>query len=304
MRLPARPVLANLLCAAAFGVLAGCASTTPVQSDAPAAFAPPGDLTPQEPAPSRPRSPFGEAFGARTGAMLVGAFHTQESLSVVGGSAGDRINLEDDLGLAGNGGAFRADAWYRLGRRDRVDFSWFQFHRSGTRVLQRDIHWGGDVFPVSASVTGEQTVEFLQARYTHYFFAGDDYEFGPGIGLYGMDVRTSLHSDALGIDRSFDTPIPLPVLTLQGAWAFAPHWQLLGAAQLFYLELDNAGATDHFKGGVIDAMLGVEHELVEHVSVGAAYDYFRMHATSDRDQLGLDFDYGYSAAFVYLSVRI
>lgn len=307
---PSARAVAPMLCV--FSVFAGCASPPSMPIDpidggavcAPAFSGPPGDRTPQEPAPSRPRSPFGEAFGVRAGALLVGAFHTQESLSVIGSSRGDRINLEDDLGLSGNGAAVRADAWYRFGRRDRLDLAWYRFDRSGTKVLQRDIHWGGDVFPVSATVTGEQTVDIAQLHYTHYFFAGDTYEFGPGLGIYEMDIRTSLHSDALGIDRSFETPLPMPVLTLQGAWEFAPRWQLLGSAQLFYLELDNAGATDRFKGGVIDATLGVEHELIDHVSVGAAYDYFRVHATADRDQLGFAFDYGYSAVFVYLSVKI
>jgi hypothetical protein len=302
-----RARICGALCAAPFAAFAGCASSSSLPIDAPAgsapAFSAPGERAPQEQA-LRPRSAFGETFGVRTGAILVGDFHTQESLGVIGSSRGDRINLEDDLGLSGNGGAVRADAWYRFGRRDRLDMAWYRFDRSGTKVLQRDIHWGGDVFPVSATVTGEQTVDIAQLHYTHYFFAGDTYEFGPGLGIYEMDIRTSLHSDALGINRSFETPLPMPVLVLQGAWEFAPRWQLVGSAQLFYLELDNAGATDRFKGGVIDATLGVEHELIDHVSVGAAYDYFRVHATADRDQLGLDFDYGYSAVFVYLSVKI
>jgi hypothetical protein len=261
-------------------------------------------LQDEAPAATKRTTPFGEAFGARVGGMLVGTFKTEATLDVTGTNVGTKVNFEDELGLSGQGGALRADAWFRPGRHDRIDVAWFKLDRSGTRTIDHDINWGGEVIPVNASVTGEMSTDILQLRYTYYFLAEDDFELGAGLGIYGMNVGASLRSDALGINESFKTPVPLPVFGVQGAWAFAPRWQLLGAAQFFFLKLENIGSTDEITGGVLDVLLGLEYELMEHVGIGTSYDYFRIHAGAVRDRLDFDFDYGYSALFVYMSVKI
>jgi hypothetical protein len=260
----------------------------------------------QDPAPAAAKrtSPFGEAFGARVGGMLVGTYKTEATLDVTGTNVGTKVDFEDELGLAGQGGALRADAWFRPGRHDRIDFAWFKLDRSATRTIDRDINWGGEVIPVNTSVNGDLSTDILQLRYTYYLLANDDFELGAGLGIYGMNVGASLRADALGINESFKTPVPLPVVGVQGAWAFAPRWQVLGAAQFFFMKLENIGSTDEITGGVIDVLLGLEYELVDHVGVGTSYDYFRVHAGAVRDRLDFDFDYGYSALFVYLSVKI
>jgi hypothetical protein len=260
----------------------------------------------QEPAPPAPKrtSPFGETFGARVGGMLVGTYKTEATLDVTGTNVGTKVNFEDELGLAGQGGAFRADAWFRPGQRDRIDVAWFKLDRSATRTIDRDINWGGEVIPVNASVTGDLSTDILQLRYTYYFFENDDFELGAGLGIYGMNVGASLRAEAVGVNESFKTPVPLPVVGLQGAWAFAPRWQVLGAGQFFFMKLDNVGSTDEINGGVIDVLLGVEYEVMDKVGIGTCYDYFKVHAGAIRNRLDFDFDYGYSAVFVYLTVKI
>jgi hypothetical protein len=260
----------------------------------------------QEPAPAAPKhtSPFGETFGARVGGMLVGTYKTEATLDVTGTNVGTKVNFEDELGLAGQGGALRADAWFRPGRHDRIDVAWFKLDRSATRTIDRDINWGGETIPIHTSVDGDLSTDILQLRYTYYLLANDDFELGAGLGIYGMNVGASLRAAAIGVDESFKTPVPLPVVGVQGAWAFAPRWQVLGAAQFFFMKLENIGSTDEITGGVIDVLLGLEYELMDHVGVGTSYDYFRVHAGAVRDRLDFDFDYGYSALFVYLSVKI
>jgi len=260
---------------------------------------------PQEPPPTAPgRSGFDETFGARVGGMLVGTFHTEATLDVVGTSTGTSVDFEDQLGLSGQGSSFRVDSWFRFSRRSRLDLAWFTFDRSATRVIDRDINWGGSTFPINATVNSNLSTDILQARYTYYLFADDDYEFGPGIGIYGMNVAASLRSESLGLDEGFKSPVPLPVLSLQGAWEFAPSWQLVGGMQFFFLKLENVGSTDEISGGVTDLTLGVEYELIDHVGLGAAYDYFNVHAGAVRDRLDFNFDYGYSALFAYMTVKL
>jgi len=272
------------------------------------AAAPPSSVLDRElqEAPAAPKrtSPFGETFGARVGGLLVGTYKTEARLDVTGTNVGTKVDFEDELGLAGQGGAFRADAWFRPGQRDRIDVAWFKLDRSATRTIDRDINWGDQVIHVNTSVTGDLSTDILQLRYTYYFFENDDFELGAGLGIYGMNVGASLRADAIGVNESFKAPVPLPVVGVQGAWAFAPRWQLLGAAQFFFMKLENIGSTDEINGGIIDVLLGVEYELMQHVGVGTCFDYFKVHAGAVRDRLDFDFDYGYSSLFLYLSVKI
>src|SRR5262245_10997879 len=266
-----------------------------------------GDLEPmpQEPAPAAPPgSGFDETLGVRVGGMLVGTFHTEATLDVVGTNAGTAVDFEDQLGLSGQGSSFRVDSWFRFSRHSRLDLAWFTFDRSATHVIDRDITWCDQTFPINTTLQSELSTDILQARYTYYLFAEDDFEFGPGIGIYGMNVTASLRSDALGIDEGFKSPVPLPVLSLQGAWEFAPRLQLVGGMQFFFLKLENVGSTDEISGSVMDLSLGLEYELIDHVGLGAAYDYFNVHAGAVRDRLDFGFDYGYSSAFVYMAVKI
>src|SRR5262245_14909135 len=266
-----------------------------------------GDLEPmpQEPAPAAPpRSGFDETFGVRVGGMLVGTFHTEATLDVVGTSASAAVDFEDELGLSGQGSSFRVDSWYRFSRHSRLDLAWFSLDRSATRVIDRDITWGDVTFPINATVNSDLSTDILQARYTYYLFSGDDYELGPGIGIYGMNVGASLRSEALGLDEGFKSPVPLPVLSLQGAWEFAPRLQLVGGMQFFFLKLEDVGSTDEISGSVTDVTLGLEYEVIEHVGLGAAVDYFNVHAGAVRDRLDFNFDYGYSAMFAYMAVKL
>lgn len=258
----------------------------------------------QEPAPAAPGSPFDETFGCRVGGILFGSFRTTASLDIVGSDLGTEVNLEDDLGLSSQGQALRADAWYRFGRAHRIDVAWFDLERSAGRSIDREIHWGGEVFPVHAEVTAELATQILQARYTWNFLAEDDYELGAGIGLYGMRLTAGMRADLLGIEKAFESPVPLPVLALQGAWEFAPHWQLIGSAQCFFLTLESVGAVDEISGSVIDVLLGLEYAFADHFSVGAAYNYFQIDVGAERNSLDLEVEYGYSALFVYMGLKV
>jgi hypothetical protein len=266
---------------------------------------PPYELTLSMPAAAAaPRQPFDETFGVRLGGLLVGTFQTTASLDVVGTDVGTEVSFEDELGLDGQGESFRADAWFRFGRAHRVDVAWFRFDRTGTRTTAREIHWGGEVFPIGTSLTGELDTQILQLRYTYYLLAGDDHELGVGLGIYGMNVLAGLRANGLGVQQEFEAPVPLPVLTLQGAWEFVPRLQLVGSLQYFFLELEQIGSTDQIEGSVVDFLLGLEYELAPRFGLGAAYNFFNLHGGAIRDPLDLQLDYGYSALFLFMTVRI
>lgn len=268
-------------------------------------------LGPLPKGPETELAPFTETVGVRAGGMFASAFRTEASLASDGGSSAS-IRFEDELSLDDNTDALRAELYWRIARRHRIDVGYFDLDRNGTRTIDRQIQWGDTSFDVGVDVTSRLRTEVLPVRYTYYFLAGDDSELGVCIGVYGMRLSASLsgigtvngQSGATQATETFETPVPLPVLGFQGGYALSSDLRAIGSLQAFYLRLEDLGGTDVIDGGLLDLLIGLEYDVTENVELGAAANWFYLNAGAERDQLNFDFDYGFAGLFVYLAARI
>lgn len=293
--------------------LAGCA--TPQRTEVPRPLL---DSLRQEAAAETPAArlgPFDETVGLRLGSMYASSFDTEASLDSDLG-IGTSVRLEDEFDMDDNTDSFRADLYWRLGRRHRIDIGWFDIDRNGTRTIERDIRWGELEFDVGASVTAELQTDVIPLRYTYYVLAGEDHELGLGLGIYGMllqarmrgQVTASSGGSGGGVtvedSQSFYTPVPLPVISMQGGWAFADRFRAVGLVQYFYVDLEtNIGSLDEVEGSTIDASLGVEYDATDNVCIGASVNWFRFDAMTRAEPLELELEYAFTGLFLYLGLR-
>jgi hypothetical protein len=257
-----------------------------------------------EPQQDPPYAPFGERFGLRAGGIVASAINTSAELGVRGTARGTEFNFERELGLAEETDSFRADAYWRFDRRNRIDAGYFNLSRTGSRTLQRDIEWGDVTFPVGTTVSSFLDTRIIPVRYSHSFVATDTVDAGLGFGIYYMELNVALTGSALGLSESFDTPVPLPVLSAHAAWEFLPRLQLTGLVQAFYIDLEGTGTIEKLRGRVIDATVGVEWSALDHFGVGAGANYFEIAVDTNTQRLDFTFDYDYVALFVYAFVKI
>lgn len=290
--------------------LAGCAA--PRQGDASESLLESLVQQAAAAAPAERMGPFDETVGLRAGSMFASAFNTEASLDSSLG-IGTSVRLEDELDMADNADSFRADLYWRIGRRHRIDLGWFDLERSGTRTIDSEIRWGELEFDVGATVTAELQTEVIPLRYTYNILAGDDHELGLGLGVYGMMLRASMKgevsagsggSGTLEDSQTFRSPVPLPVFSVQGGWAFADRFRAVGLLQVFYIELKNdIGELDEMQGSIVDASLGVEYDATDNVCIGTSVNWFRFDAMARDEPLELEVKYDFTGLFLYLGLR-
>lgn len=290
--------------------LAGCAA--PRQGDASESLLESLVQQAAAAAPAERMGPFDETVGLRAGSMFASAFNTEASLDSSLG-IGTSVRLEDELDMADNADSFRADLYWRIGRRHRIDLGWFDLERSGTRTIDSEIRWGELEFDVGATVTAELQTEVIPLRYTYNILAGDDHELGLGLGVYGMMLRASMKgevsagsggSGTLEDSQTFRSPLPLPVFSVQGGWAFADRFRAVGLLQVFYIELKNdIGELDEMQGSIVDASLGVEYDATDNVCIGTSVNWFRFDAMARDEPLELEVKYDFTGLFLYLGLR-
>lgn len=290
--------------------LAGCAA--PSRGEAPESLLESLVQQAAAAAPAKRMGPFDETVGLRAGSMYASAFNTEASLDSSLG-IGTSVRLEDELDMADTADSFRADLYWRIGRRHRIDLGWFDLKRSGTRTIDSAIRWGDLEFDVGASVTAELQTEVIPLRYTYNILAGEDYELGLGLGIYGMMLRASMKGEVsagsggsatVEDSQTFRSPVPLPVLSVQGGWAFADRFRAVGLLQVFYLELQNdIGELDEIRGSIVDASLGIEYDATDNVCIGTSLNWFRFDAMARDDLLELEVEYDFTGLFLYLGLR-
>ena len=257
------------------------------------------ELTPVE-ASAWPR------LGVRLGGAFLGDFDTELRLDSRTLGRGTTLDFEDDLGYSTTTDVARADLWWRIdgARRHRLELSWFDISRRGERVIDREIKWGDQVFPINAGVETRFRTRVWKLTYCYNFFARDTWELGASIGVHGIGLETSLQTKNLDIGDEFKVALPMPLLGLRGEWLAFPSVLVLGSAEALYVKIDELGGlTDasDLEGYILDVRLGVEWSPIDHVGLGLGYNYFELDASLGEDLLELSGRYRYRGLLAYLS---
>lgn len=255
--------------------------------------------------------PFTETWGLRLGGMYASAFVTEASLSSPGGRNA-AIRFEDELSIDDNSSSFRGELYWRINRYHTLSLGYFDLDRRGEKTADRQFEWGDYTFDVGATIRSRMRTEILPLRYTYNLLAEDDYELGIGLGIYTMRLAVGLEGEArlngstfpTSADVEFHTPVPLPVFGVQGAYVLAPGLRAIGSLQVFYVVLEGIGSLDRAEGAVVDALFGLEYDLMNNLSIGSEVNWFLLNAGVERSGFELDLDYEFAGIYVYLLARI
>ena len=152
---------------------------------------------------------------------------------------GTSIDLGDTFGVSQSQTEPAFTGGWRFAQRHQILVDYFSLRRKGTRVINSDIAWGGEVFPASDTLTATFKDEVIAVSYAYSFLHEANYELAASIGVHFDRFVAKLDSQALGqVARSVaeGADLPLPVIGLQGAYAFDGNWAVFGKYQWFGLE--------------------------------------------------------------------
>jgi hypothetical protein len=232
-------------------------------------------------------------FELKLGGGLYGNFDTALTVSsdVL---VGAKLDLEDTLGIDDSKSVFRLDANYAFSPRHELRLGAFDLNRSGSRTIGEELEIGEVVIPAGSSLDSEFGTTIFKLAYLYNFVADHRTMIGLSAGLHTMRIDTAFATTTGSIEESFKATAPLPVFGLHSEYALSRKWRMLGSIEFFQLDIGE------FEGGLTDLMLGLEHDLFEHVGWGFAYNGFNMDATFEDDPLKADLVYQYQGLLLYL----
>lgn len=219
-------------------------------------------------------------------------------------SNGDRVDFDEALG-GGDSQRLRLDSFWRFGDsgRHKVKAIAFDTSRSNSRTFDRDIEWGGDIYPATAKVSSEFSFTVIEAAYEYAFMKRDRYELDGSIGLHYTTLDASLKAKAefsggtltRDVSNTGSVDLPLPVIGLRGMWDLTHNFWLDATAQYFAL------AIDEYDGNLQDYRVLVTWQPKKWLGVGFGYNRFTVDVDVDKDKFNGSLDWTYSGPMVFYS---
>jgi len=244
-------------------------------------------LAPLDPPPA-------DQFVFRLGAFLVTNIDTRLSLTTDSGGGGTLIDFGDTLGGETSANIFRVDADWNIGPH-LVQGAWYDISLNGHRVIDREIHWGDEIYPINAEIDSRLRTSIYKLSYGYTFHKGQRHEFTGLIGAHVMRLSTSLTISNVGTAEGFDVTAPLPAFGVGWTAHWTDRFQTRVVAQYFGISID-----DRISGHFLDLLFAAEYRLSRHWSVGGGYNRFDLDIEATRGPLTLHIEDSYNGFLAYV----
>lgn len=267
------------------------------------AVAAPNGLASEEPAPQvealQPEEPkphvvsLDDNFTLQIGRYLP-AFFTELRVDSRELGEGTDINFEDQLGLDKDLGIWRADGQWRIGRKQRVGFSYYRFDRDASALLEEDIEFGEVIFPAGAGVASDLEVTLVLAKYLYSFRQTERTDYAASIGVHYLGTSVSLETTSgPDLSASAAADLPLPMIGLEAVHLAGRNWRLRGDLEFLSISLgDYSGFWRSFD-------VSAAYYPNETYGIGLGYSAFVVDADADRDTLLGEIEYRYRGLRVF-----
>jgi hypothetical protein len=167
---------------------------------------------------------FVERFRISTG-FFVPVTNTQIRVGLQGSVEGTEIDFNKDLGYNEGQMTFAAGLQWRISRRSRLSFNYYNIPRNSTHTLTKDIVFKDSTYPVNSTVKTFFNTAIYQISYGYAILSKPKYELGVMIGthLIGGKVGFSVTGNNVAITKNndFGFTAPLPDLGIWGGYAFS-----------------------------------------------------------------------------------
>ena len=181
------------------------------------------------------------------------------------GLDGTKIDLEDDLD-ADDSDKFTGEVALQFGN-SRLSLGYLPFKFDGRGVLDTDVTFNGETYPIGEAVDSEIEADIYDLAYTYYILNFDDtpsrFQLGLELAVKITDADIKLSSETVGTERVSGTA-PIPTLGLRSRIALADFIGLIG--RVGYIEYD--------ENKFVDADIQVEFSPLPMVGIFAGYRYF------------------------------
>jgi hypothetical protein len=208
--------------------------------------------------------------------------------------SGTEVDLEGDLGFEKSDSVFRIDGYYRFSEKHRIDFSGFDLSRTGSKQIDEEFVWDGELYPIDIQVNAALDLKIYKLAYTWSFAQREDWYVGASLGLYVADIGTSISAESGGQFSSRGVTAPLPVLGLRGQYELAENWSIRGSAEFFAFDYGDYSGTLH------DLYAGLDYKFSRRAAIGVGINSVRMDIGVGKPNFNGNLDWQYDGGLLFL----
>jgi len=216
------------------------------------------------------------------------------------------IDFDQTFGDGSDATRVRADALWRITPNHHLRFLYFNNTHDVTRAIDRNIVWGDYTFHAGATVESKTKFQIWELAYEYAFWRAPDVEISGSLGVHYMKLSQQLSGTATFTDGNGSTttgfsrkensvPLPLPVIGVRAAWAFAPQWVLEGQGQVFKADVDG------YDGRITDLRAGVTWMFSRNFGAGVGYNRFVTTVETSKEKFDGQVRLGYSGVQLYMT---
>jgi len=201
---------------------------------------------------------------------------------------GTEINLEDDLRFDNNADDSNFRAYFRIRPRHRIGFTYYEFDRSTSTVIEEEIEIGDEIIPIGARVGSEFNLRFYQLVYDWSFVKKGKWEAGLRGGLAFLEAEFGVAGETDGgltVHEYRDQKFPIPMIGIQFEYAPTRRLFLRGGVTALEVELGK------YEGRIIDTRASLAWFPWRHVGFNLAYVYQSIEVGADGSKYRWDIDY-------------
>ncbi len=211
------------------------------------------------------------------------------------------IDFENTLGMDKNTYSWLANANVRLGRRHRIDFSYYNIYRNSNMSLQDSLHFRDNTYFIGSDVSAYLNTNIFRLSYGYAFLSNENLELGALLGFHvlAFDIGMKMQGDNANIEISDDAKFtaPLPDLGFWGTYAFHNRWAISGELSYFAVKIDG------IKGEILNAALALQYRITRFLEIDLGYTNFDVIINIDRTHLQGDFNWNYNGPYINLAYK-
>lgn len=233
--------------------------------------------------------------------VTLGGFQAQvdskAQLARSDGVVGAFVDFEDDLDLSDRKTLPFVDIVYRFNPRHRVEASYIDLSRSGTRNLDVTINWGDQTFAQGTTVDSFFDTQVYRVAYGYSLVNDGQRELTFLVGAHVTRLSTGIRDKNGNVAQSGAGTLPLPTAGLDIWTALSEKWRFRFFTQAFALKFDE------MEGTLVNGSVSFEHNTFKHAGFGFGWSQYRYDLKVEGGGLRGEFDYNFHGPTLFLNAR-
>lgn len=212
------------------------------------------------------------------------------------------IDLEGNLGLGDSPDLFMGELGWQFGQRWGMALQYFRSSRSGTRTLEEEVEWQGEIYQVGAEVSAETSLEIARLFFAWRFRDTGPHSLRVGAGLHMLGMNGEISGQARVDDmttefRRSSATADFPVPNLGVWYSYSPNDKWLVSARADWL----SASIDNYSGSIVNLSGGINYRIWDHIGVGASFQFFQLSGDVTEDNWNGAVELRYSGPYLYIS---